>query len=148
MLPLSISSSMWLMSHSRRQTTSSHAQTQVAPFVYGDRVQLGCCSRQAGEPRAEEISCAVDHHEYCTAALLGSWASGLFSRIRTHVQAALGYRTISVDRRGSSLPSPKVDRSLLSRLADDASYRARTHAGHVAELSPLRDPPHREDRRR
>ena len=38
-------------------------------------------------------------------------------------------------------PSPKVDRSLLSRLADDASYRARTHAGHVAELSPLRDPP-------
>ena len=141
---------MWLMSHSRRQTTSSHAQTQVAPFVYGDRVQLGCCSRQAGEPRAEEISCAVDHHEYRTVALLGSWASGLFSRIPTHVQAALG-PLISVDRwegEPSSLPSPKVDRSLLSRLADDSSYRARTHAGHVAELSPLRDPPHREDRRR
>ena len=141
---------MWLMSHSRRQTTSSHAQTQVAPFVYGDRVQLGDAAagrRAKGRGGERYISCAVDHHEYRTVALLGSWASGLFSRIPTHVQAALG-PLISVDRRGSSLPSPKVDRSLLSRLADDASYRARTHAGHVAELSPLRDPPHREDRRR
>ena len=97
-----------------------HAQTQVAPFVYGDRVQLGdaAAGRRAKGRGGREISCAVDHHEYRTVALLGSWASGLFSRIPTHVQAALG-PLISVDRRGSSLPSPKVDRSLLSRLGDD-----------------------------
>ena len=136
-----------------RPQARSHAQTQVAPFVYGDRVQLGDAAagrRVKGRGGERYISCAVDHHEYRTVALLGSWASGLFSRIPTHVQAALG-PLISVDRwEGvpSSLPSPKVDRSLLSRLADDASYRARAHAGHVAELSPLRDPPHREDRRR
>lgn len=132
--------------HSRHQTTSSsHAQTEVAPFVYGDRVQFDAAGRRA---KGSEISCAIDHHEYRTAALLGSWASGLFSRIQTHVHAALG-PLISVDQRGGE--PPKVDRSLLSQRPGSGEYAVvwmpsirckggRTHAVHVVEgaLSPTR----------